>query len=308
VGESTVPVRFGASMGRERLSRQSSGTVVITMASMQDLSAAPPLRPSPVFLGILAAIAGFGWLCWNSAIDDGASLGASNAKYYVFGFVFIGWIASLCIHEYSHARVALWGGDRSVIGRGYLTLNPLKYLHPGLSLVMPLVFLAIGGIGLPGGAVWINRGAIRDKRRQSLMSIAGPASNFALGAALAAVVKLGGATFSEKHLVFGSALSYLAQLQFLAAILNMLPVPGFDGFGAIEPFLSRQTLAMLAPVRQYGIFVLFMLSYRTNALSFVFDGARSFAHFFGVPNLGSTDFSIAELGRELFRSVVSLNR
>ncbi len=277
------------------------------MSSLQATSDAPPLRPSPIFLGILAAIAGFGWLCWNHALTDGESLANSNAKYYVFGFVFIGWIASLCIHEYSHARVALWGGDRSVIGRGYLTLNPLKYLHPGLSLVMPLVFLAIGGIGLPGGAVWINRGAIRDKRRQSLMSLAGPGSNFVLGAALAAVVKLGGTTFSEKHIVFGAALSYLAQLQFIAAILNILPVPGFDGFGAIEPFLSQQTLTKLAPVRQYGFFILFMISYRTNALSFVFDGARSFARFFGVPNLGESDLSIAELGRALFSSVISLN-
>jgi Zn-dependent protease len=277
------------------------------MSSLQPTSEAPPLRPSPVFLGILAAIAGFGWLCWNYSFAEGETLGDSNAKYYVFGFVFIGWIASLCIHEYSHARVALWGGDRSVIGRGYLTLNPVKYIHPGLSLVMPLVFLAIGGIGLPGGAVWINRGAIRDKRRQSLMSLAGPGSNFVLGAALAAVVKLGGTTFAEEHIVFGSALSYLAQLQFIAAILNILPVPGFDGFGAIEPFLSRQTLAKLAPVRQYGFFILFMISYKTNALSFVFDGADGLAKFFGVPNIGESALSIAELGRALFRSVVSLN-
>jgi Zn-dependent protease len=277
------------------------------MQALRPTSDSPPLRPSPVFLGILVAIGAFGWLCWNAPL--GQSLGSTKAKYFVFGFVFIGWIASLCVHEYSHARVALWGGDRSVIGRGYLTLNPLKYLHPGLSLVMPLVFLAIGGIGLPGGAVWINRGAIRDKRRQSLMSIAGPGSNFVLGAALAAVVKLGGDTFLRDHLVFTSALSYLAQLQFIAAILNMLPVPGFDGFGAIEPFLSRQTLAKLAPVRQYGIFVLFFISYRTNALAFVFDGARSFAQFFGVPSLGDSGGpSVAELGRELFRSVVSLNR
>jgi Zn-dependent protease len=279
------------------------------MATPYNSTAAPPLRPSPVFLGILAAFAGFGILCWNASLADGTSLRDSNAKYYVFGFVFIGWIASLCVHEYSHARVALWGGDRSVIGRGYLSLNPLKYLHPGLSLVVPLVFLAIGGIGLPGGAVWINRGAIRDPRRESLMSIAGPASNFVLGAALAAVVKLGGTTFSEDHLVLGSALSYLAQLQFIAAILNMLPVPGFDGFGAIEPFLKTETLAKLAPVRQYGIFVLFIVSYRTNALSFVFDGADGFAKFFGVPDLGvDSGISIAELGRALFRSAVQIGR
>ena len=47
--------------------------------------------------------------------------------------------------------------------RGYLTLNPLKYTHPLLSIVLPVLFLLMGGIGLPGGAVWVDRHAIRGK-------------------------------------------------------------------------------------------------------------------------------------------------
>ncbi|MFQ3628339.1 MAG: site-2 protease family protein, partial [Cyanobacteriota bacterium] len=41
-------------------------------------------------------------------------------------FVFVVWIASVCLHEFGHALVAYWGGDRSVKEKGYLTLNPLK--------------------------------------------------------------------------------------------------------------------------------------------------------------------------------------
>ncbi len=260
-------------------------------------------RISPVFLGILAALGVAGWMCWTADYDT------TKAKYAVFAFVFIGWIASLCVHEYSHARVALWGGDSSVVGRGYLTLNPLKYLHPGLSLLLPLVFLAIGGIGLPGGAVWINRGAIRDPRKQSLMSLAGPGSNFVMGMALASVVRLMNLTVDNRA-VFGSALSYLAVLQFIAAILNILPVPGLDGFGAIEPFLSRETLQKLAPVRQYGIFILFFLSFRVPAFSdLVFGNSDRLAEIFGVPGLGEgllDQFNLADVGREIFRSVISL--
>ena len=260
-------------------------------------------RISPVFLGILAALGVAGWVCWTADYDT------TKAKYGVFAFVFIGWIASLCVHEYSHARVALWGGDSSVVGRGYLTLNPVKYLHPGLSLVLPLVFLAIGGIGLPGGAVWINRGAIRDPRKQSLMSLAGPGSNFVMGMALASVVRLMNLTI-DNRVVFGSALSYLAVLQFIAAILNILPVPGLDGFGAIEPFLSRETLQKLAPVRQYGIFILFFLSFRVPAFSdLVFGNSDRLAEIFGVPGLGEAfrgEFNLADVGRQVFRSVISL--
>jgi len=59
--------------------------------------------------------------------------------------------------------LAYSGGDRAVAQRGYLTLNPLKYTHPVLSIVLPLIFVILGGIGLPGGAVWVNHGAIRGR-------------------------------------------------------------------------------------------------------------------------------------------------
>ena len=67
------------------------------------------------------------------------------------------WKAQVALHEFGHALVAFWGGDRSVVDKGYLTLNPLKYTHPFLSLVLPMLILVLGGIGLPGGAVYINR-------------------------------------------------------------------------------------------------------------------------------------------------------
>jgi Zn-dependent protease len=241
-----------------------------------------------------------GWFCWQATPGD------TTAKYAVFAFVFIGWIASLCVHEFSHARTALWGGDRSVIGRGYLTLNPLKYLSPGLSIIMPLVFLAIGGLGLPGGAVWINQAAIRDKRQRSLMSLAGPGSNVAMGMALGSIIKIMGLG-EDNHVVFGSAMSYLTGLQFIAAILNMLPIPGLDGFGAIEPFLKPATLVKLAPVRQYGFFILLILSIRVPAFSeLIFGNADRLSVLFGVPKLsGILDgYNLADVGRQFFRDVI----
>jgi Zn-dependent protease len=89
----------------------------------------------------------------------------------------LGWILSLCFHEFSHALVAYWGGDTTVKDKGYLTFNPLKYTEPGLSLIMPLIFILIGGIGLPGGAVYINHRLLRDRYWASYVSAAGPFSN-----------------------------------------------------------------------------------------------------------------------------------
>src|SRR6185312_13053059 len=57
----------------------------------------------------------------------------------------------------------------------------------------------------------------------------------------------------------GAALSYLALLQFVAGILNLLPIPGFDGFGIIEPYLSYRFMQRLRPLRPWiplGVFAI----------------------------------------------------
>lgn len=110
-------------------------------------------RISPVFLGIVAVMAVTGWAVWADF--------AKVPGFSVFLFVTSAWVVSLCLHEYSHARSALHSGDISVGAKGYLTLNPMKYTHAMLSIVLPLIFLVLGGIGLPGGAVFIERGRIR---------------------------------------------------------------------------------------------------------------------------------------------------
>src|SRR5512139_4306787 len=76
----------------------------------------------------------------------------------VFIFVIAGWIVSLCLHEFGHAFTAWRFGDHDVAVRGYLTLNPFKYSSPLLSIGLPLLFIALGGIGLPGGAVYVRTG------------------------------------------------------------------------------------------------------------------------------------------------------
>lgn len=88
--------------------------------------------------------------------------------------VCIGWIFALCIHEFCHAVVAYAGGDKSVKDKGYLTLNPIKYTDPGLTLVIPIIMLMLGGIALPGAAVYIDRSALRNRFWNSAVSAAGP--------------------------------------------------------------------------------------------------------------------------------------
>jgi hypothetical protein len=77
---------------------------------------------------------------------------------------------------------------------------------------------------LPGGAVWIDHGAIRSRFVRSLVSLAGPLANLVLGALLTAAV-----AFVPMSDGLAVGLSALALIQVLAFVLNILPVPGLDG-------------------------------------------------------------------------------
>jgi Zn-dependent protease len=157
-------------------------------------------------------------------------------KATTFIIVIVGWIFSLCLHEFSHALLAYNGGDTTVKEKGYLTFNPLKYTHPVYSIVLPVVFLLLGGFGLPGGAVYIETWRLRSKRWESAVSLAGPASNLLLALILAIVLNL----LPVSSTGIWPGLAFLALLQVTALVLNLIPVPPFDGYRALAPFLNQQ--------------------------------------------------------------------
>jgi len=172
-----------------------------------------------------------------------------------FFVVLVGWIFSLCLHEFSHALAAYLGGDWTVREKGYLTFNPLKYTHPIYSLLLPLLFLVMGGIGLPGGAVYIEAWRIRNRYWLSAMALAGPTANLLVAIVLAVTLN----TTSAGSTAIGPGLAFLAYLQIMAVVLNLLPVPPFDGYGVIEPFLPSAIRMQMAQVRGGFIWIVFLV-------------------------------------------------
>ncbi|MEU6576941.1 site-2 protease family protein [Streptomyces sp. NPDC046805] len=229
-------------------------------------------RISPVFLGILAMTAVTGWATWTGF--------AAQPGIAVFLFVTAAWIVSLCLHEYAHARTALHGGDITVGAKGYLTLNPLKYTHALLSIVLPVLFVIMGGIGLPGGAVFIERGRIRGRWRHSLISAAGPLTNVLFAAVCSAPFWLH--ALDGVPLGFRFALAFLALLQVTAAILNFLPVPGLDGYGVVEPWLSRGIKRQVEPFAPFGLLFVFALLWVPSVNSAFFDVIDTILHALGI--------------------------
>lgn len=215
---------------------------------------AVPIRPSLVFLGLLAFVALMGVLAWLLRQGSDFMTGLT-----VTLFVLGGWIVSVCLHEFGHAAVAYLGGDSTVVNKGYLTLNPLKYTHRLLSIVFPILILIIGGIPLPGGAVYVDRSMIRSRRMLSLMSAAGVLMQLALILVMLVpylVFSPAGAIF---HPAFWGGYAFLMYLNILGIIINLLPIPGIDGFGIIMPYLPYRVLERIAPYMMYGPIILFIL-------------------------------------------------
>lgn len=154
----------------------------------------------------------------------------------VFIFVLVGWIFSVCLHEFGHAIVAYKCGDYTVKDKGYLTMNPIHYTDPLTSIILPIVFIILGGIGLPGGAVYINDSLIPKKWQRATVSLAGPAMNVLLIILLCIPFWTGLVTPENKTLL-PIALALLIYLQITAVIFNLIPVPSLDGFRAISEWL-----------------------------------------------------------------------
>lgn len=227
-------------------------------------------RPLPSFDGAVSvspvfAIPVLGFLVGGI----GLFLGAAPSLVVPLTWLFIvgGWITSVCVHEFLHALVAYLGGDRSVAAAGYLSLNPLKYTHPLLSIVIPVIFIFISGFGLPGGAVYINTQVLRSRWWETLSSLAGPFGTLICAALLVAPFWLPWqGLVTDQNGAFWSALAFLAFVEVSSVIFNLLPIPGIDGFGALMPWLPLELRVQAARLGGGGLWVLWLVAFSGGGL------------------------------------------
>lgn len=194
--------------------------------------------------------------------------------------VLLGWLLSLALHEFSHAFVAYRGGDYTVKDKGYLDFDLFKYTHPVYSFLLPMLFLVMGGIGLPGGAVYIETWRLRSRWWQTAVSLAGPTSNLVIAIGLSLILQIEAVANS----LVGPGLAFLALLQVTAALFNMLPIPPFDGFGALRPHLNEPLRMQIDNFGRYSIWIVILLFWYvpvvSNSFWFV---VYIFANFLGIP-------------------------
>lgn len=234
----------------------------------------PPISPNAFIL--LAAWIGAG---------VGLVMLPQAAGVFTFAFVILGWVLAVVAHEFGHAFIAHKAGDPTIAEKGYLTLDPLKYADLGVSIVIPVIAVVLGGIGFPGGAVYLREDMMRSRAWRSAASLAGPFGTLVVLVLLTAAIG-----FAAPRLPGGlanpliPALAFLAFLQATALILNLLPVPGLDGYGVLRPWLPPSVreatrkfegLAMMA--------LLAVLFFVPPAASLFFGVAFLVSHAVGVP-------------------------
>jgi Zn-dependent protease len=242
------------------------------------------VRPSPLFLTVLGVTAIGAVIAW---VED--QPGSRFGDFGVFLLVLGGWVTSVCFHEFAHAYAAYRAGDTSVESRGYLTLNPFKYTHPFLSIILPLIAIVGGGFALPGGAVYLHPHTFRTRAQRSLAAAAGPLTNVAFAIALTLLAKSHEDELAHPRFWYG--LGFLGVLQVTAAVLNLMPVPGLDGYGIIEPYLDPETVRVGEKVKPWGLLaVIVLLFYVKPVKNAFFDlvdaiyraiGGTNELHYFG---------------------------
>ncbi|HZK74536.1 MAG TPA: site-2 protease family protein, partial [Clostridia bacterium] len=101
-------------------------------------------------------------------------------------------------------------------------------------------------IGLPGAAVYINHSALRSRLWDAAVSVAGPVVTLLCGLVVAIpFFAIPNHEWMIGHANFVEALAFLGFVEAIALVLNLLPIPGLDGFGIIRPWLpyAAQDLA-----------------------------------------------------------------
>jgi Zn-dependent protease len=215
--------------------------------------------------------------------------------YSCFLIVVVGWVFSVCLHEFGHAWVAMKGGDYTVEEKGYLSMNPMHYLHPVTSFLLPMLYLAMGGFGLPGGAVYINRHLLRSRGWDTGVSLAGPAMNLILVIVLTLLLRL---VFIPHfpETVATNALAFLLVLQISAILFNLIPVPPLDGFQALAPWLPGQWEEAIMPLASNGLFILVLVLWYVPAANHAF-----WSTVYGITDILGVDRDFAINGLIQFR-------
>jgi len=163
-------------------------------------------------------------------------------------------------HEFAHAYVAYRMGDPTPKLQGRLTLDPIAHVD-----WIGLIMFAVFGFGW-AKPVQVNSSNFRNRKKGDiLVSLAGPVSNLILAIIAFIILQileitLPGASLGK--LINRTGILYriidkIVWLNIVFSLLNLVPIPPFDGYKIIKTFLFRKNANFFWQIERYSIFILF---------------------------------------------------
>ena len=222
-------------------------------------------------------------------------------------------IFSVVIHEMAHGWVALKLGDKTAKEMGRLTLNPIPHIDFFGSILVPIFSILATGRVLIAWAKPVPidpRNFKRFKRDDSLVTAAGPVSNFVIAFLCSVFVILvqrvtNNFVQDETSVLFQfmnflyNMFAYGIFLNVALAIFNMIPIPPLDGSHLLANVIPDEAAFRFRRVGFLGIFIILAL------FNFVPGFAKVFFKiiiFFTMPYLNFINIFIPEFSKLYFGS------
>lgn len=172
-----------------------------------------------------------------------------------FVFYIISLFIALSVHEASHALAADKLGDPTPRLDGRISLNPLRHID-----MSGLLFMLFFGFGW-GKPVMFDPYNLKNPRKDAaLISLAGPASNFALALCLSLLLRLFNIfNFSLLSTIGLIIFSPLITINLTLGIFNLLPIHPLDGFKIVGGLVSDEQAHEWFQLQRYGMIFLILL-------------------------------------------------
>lgn len=166
-------------------------------------------------------------------------------------------LVAFTFHEYAHAVVADKLGDKTPRFQGRLTLNPLVHIDP-IGFIMILIFRF--GWAKP---VEINPNAFKHYSKDDLkVSISGPIANLAVAfvASFIYILLCKYMPISEMGTIIITIFGYMVSMNCTFFVLNLLPLPGFDGFHILRDLFPKVFYNLPEAIYTYQLWIFILLA------------------------------------------------
>ncbi|WAG60312.1 site-2 protease family protein [Clostridium estertheticum] len=165
-------------------------------------------------------------------------------------------LIAFTFHEYAHAIVADRLGDKTPRFQGRLTLNPIAHIDP-----IGFILIILTGFGW-AKPVETNPSSYKNYYRDDLkISFAGPFANLIIGFIFAILTVLFWKFSPVQGTVFTIIIEILkitVSINCMLFFLNLVPVPGFDGYHIIRDLFPKFFYNMSDTFTRYQ-FLIFMV-------------------------------------------------